>query len=238
MTGIVFEQRFNYPKLKRIDSPDGRRYVTPQGTAVASVTTILDKTKSEQKKQVLESWAKRVGGPKAADAIRDGAAALGTVIHNQLEKYMLGQELKWGNNHIQKLAKKMTECIIENGIPNIEKVFGLECALYVEGLYAGTADLIVQCNNTLIIADFKNSITMKKEEYLEDYYTQLTAYAIAHNEMFNTDINSAKIMMVARPNESTGKCEYKEFDLTPEKFKIYETLWLNRVQQYYSENPQ
>lgn len=232
---IIFEKRFNYPKLERIDSPNGRQYVTPSGQAVPSVTTILDKTKTEEKKQVLENWAKRVGGQVAADAIKDGAAALGSVIHNQLEKYMLGEELTWGNNLIQKLAKKMTETVISQGIPNIEKVFGLESALYVDGLYAGTADLIVQIDNKVMIADFKNSIKMKKEAYLDDYYNQLVAYAVAHNQMFGTNINSGRIMMVARPSETTGECEYKEFDLTPEKFKIYESSWLARVEQYYGQ---
>jgi genome maintenance exonuclease 1 len=236
MSGLIFDKTYKYPKLERVDSPEGRRYVTPSGLAVPSVTTILDKTKSEEKKQVLENWAKRVGGQQQADAIKNGAAALGTVIHNQLEKYMLGEELVWGNNLIQKLAKKMVEKVIAEGIPNIERVFGLESALYVDNLYAGTADLIVQIDGKLMIADFKNSIKMKKEEYLEDYYTQLVAYSIAHNSMFGTDIDSGRIMMVARPDESTGVCEYKEFDLTPEKFKIYEEKWLSRIEQYYSQN--
>lgn len=237
MTAITFDKRFLYPKLERIDSPDGRKYVTPNGLALPSVTTILDRTKTEEKKQILENWSKRVGKQNAED-IKNGAANLGTVIHNQLERYMKGEELRWGNNLIQIMARKMVEKVIAEGLIHFEKVFGLESALYFDGLYAGTADLIVQIDGKIVIADFKNSIKMKKEEWLDDYYNQLVAYSLAHNNMFGTEINSGRILMVARPDEATGVCEFKNFDLSPEKFKKHEDIWLAKLDKYYSENNQ
>ena len=232
---INFDKTFTYPTLERIDSPTGRKYITPEGEALPSVTTILSATKSEESKKALEGWAKRLG-QKEADNVKNTAAAIGTIIHNQLEKYMLGEELKWGNNLIQKVAKKMVDTVIEHGISKITKVYGLETPLFYSGLYAGSADLIIEIDGKIVIGDFKNSLKIKKEEYLSDYYCQLCAYGLAFNNMFGTKINSGIIMMVARPNETTGICEYKEFNLDPDKFSKFEDLWYSRLEQFYSQN--
>ena len=82
----------------------------------------------------LENWKKRVGQKNAED-IRNGAAALGQIIHGKLEKYLLGEQLTWGTNYIHKLAHVMTETIINQGFKNVEKIFGLEIALYFYNLY-------------------------------------------------------------------------------------------------------
>lgn len=228
---IIFDNRFNYPKLERLATPEGRRYVSPSGQLLASVTTILDATKSQDTKDGLAKWAKRVG-VNEAELIKNQAAGLGTIIHNNLEKYMLGQEMKFGNNLVHKMAEQMTKIVIEQGINKIQKIYGQEVSLFMDGLYAGTADLIVEIDGCIMIADFKNSMKMKKEEYLADYYCQLVAYAIAHNDMFGTQINRAKIMMIARP-DSSGKADYKEFDLDPDKFSKFEDLWLSKLDQFY-----
>jgi genome maintenance exonuclease 1 len=230
---ILFEKRFEYKKLERMQTDEGRKYATPDGKALASVTTILSATKSEESKAGLENWRKRVGRENAKN-ITQGAANLGTVLHNQLEKYMLGEEVVWGNNMIQLMAKKMYDTVIEQGLSKVEKVFGIEAPLYYPGLYAGTADLVIQIDGTIMIGDFKNSIKMKKESWLEDYWIQIVAYSLAHNELFGTKINSGRIMMVARPDERTGLCDYKNWDMTPEMFSKYEDLWLSKLDQFYS----
>lgn len=232
----LLENRFEYPKLVRKATEHGRRYVSPlTGQPLPSVTTILDQTKSEESKAGLEKWRKRIGRDNAK-AITLGAANLGTVIHNQLEKYIKGEELVWGNNMIQIMARKMVETVIAKGISRIEKVYGLEVGLVFEGLYAGTADLIIQADGEILIADFKNTIKMKKEEWIGDYYMQMVAYALAHNEMFGTNINKGRVMMVARPNENTGECQYMDWEMTEEKFKEYEEKWLQKLEQYYAQN--
>ena len=230
---IIIEKRFEYPIIQRNDSPNGRFYVSPEGDALPSVTTILSATKSAENVKVLENWKKRVGQKNAED-IRNGAAALGQIIHGKLEKYLLGEQLTWGTNYIHKLAHVMTETIINQGFKNVQKIFGLEIALYFYNLYAGTTDLIGQINEEIYILDFKNTLRMKKEEWLEDYYTQLVAYALAHNFMFGTNINRGRIMMVARPDVN-NVCEYKEFDLDPIKFSKYEDIWLKKLEQFHSQ---
>ena len=65
---------YDYKKITRKETDEGRRYQTPDGDVVASVTTILDKTKPREKVQALHEWRKRVGVAKA-QAITTEAAS-------------------------------------------------------------------------------------------------------------------------------------------------------------------
>ena len=67
----MITEQYDYGSLKR-KSVDGRRlYTTPDGLAVPSVTTILDKTKPEESKKALREWKKRVGEKKAAEITKE-----------------------------------------------------------------------------------------------------------------------------------------------------------------------
>lgn len=55
----MYNPKFQYTKLSREEVNGRRLYATPDGNNVPSVTTILDRTKSEEKKQILENWRKR-----------------------------------------------------------------------------------------------------------------------------------------------------------------------------------
>ena len=77
---MYIPDKFIYEAIKRVDTPEGRRYATPDGNKLPSVTTILDATKSEESKQALANWRKRVG-TQQAQAITTEAAGRGTRMH-------------------------------------------------------------------------------------------------------------------------------------------------------------
>ena len=54
----MLTNKFNYPQLKRIQTPQGRQYVGQDENPVPSVTTILSETGD---KSALIAWRKRVG---------------------------------------------------------------------------------------------------------------------------------------------------------------------------------
>lgn len=84
----MYNPKYEYKPLSR-ETVNGRRlYATPTGEKLPSVTTILDKTKSEEKKQALANWRKRVGVQKAQQ-ITTEAANRGTRMHTYLEHYVL-----------------------------------------------------------------------------------------------------------------------------------------------------
>jgi len=82
------------------------------------------------------------------------------------------------------------------------------------------------------ILDFKQSNKPKRREWIDDYFLQLTAYALAHNEVHGTNIRKGVVMMCVRP-EHDAEPEYQEFVLEPSDFDMWTERWCDRVSQYY-----
>ena len=60
----LLKNKYNYTPINR-ESVEGKRlYATPDGSKVPSVTTILDKTKPQEKIDALMAWKRRVGEAK------------------------------------------------------------------------------------------------------------------------------------------------------------------------------
>jgi genome maintenance exonuclease 1 len=214
--------KYDYPSLKRFNSSGKRLYNTPSGN-LPSVTSILDRTKD---KTFLVEWKKRVG-EQEANRITKEASGLGTLFHKHLENYILGEERPNGNNFVYKLAKDMSEVVIEKGRVNINEIWGSEISLYYPDLYAGTTDLVGVHNGTPAIMDYKSTTRPKKEEWVEDYYLQCCAYALAHNELYETKINKIVIIMCSREGQ------YQEFICEGKKFEDKCEKWTERLEEYY-----
>ena len=223
MTLII--NKYDYKEIKK-QSVDGRRlYTCPDGNAVASVTTILDATKD---KTHLIAWRKRVGEQKAKE-ITTEASGVGTRMHKYLEDYVeSGNWVEPGSNPYAKQAHSMATQIKDNVMNDIE-IWGSEVQLYHPKIYAGTTDLVGTYKGQPAIMDFKQTNKPKKKEWVEDYYLQLTAYALAHNELYGTDIKEGHVFMCSRD------LQYQQFDLLPEEFPQWESKWWDRVYQYYDK---
>ena len=219
-------KKFNYEEIKK-ESVNGKRlYACPDGNSVASVTTILDKTKD---KTSLIEWRKRVGETKANE-IATEAASIGTRMHKFLEDYVeTGNWPSAGSNPYSQQAYKMATTIKDKALSKIDEIWGSEVQLYHPKIYAGTTDLVGVFNGAESIMDFKQTNKPKKEEWVEDYKLQLTAYALAHNEIYGTNIQEGHVFMCSRNNE------YQQFDIYPDEFKSWESKWWDRVYLYYDQ---
>ena len=78
---------YTYPKSMRSVINGGRHYDI-DGDKLPSVTTILSACQSDEKKASLAAWKARMCD-KAADEVRDLAAARGTAMHTYLEHYLV-----------------------------------------------------------------------------------------------------------------------------------------------------
>ena len=83
----LLNPRFDYQPVPRVTIEGKRYYATPDGNKLPSVTTILDKTKSEESKRALQNWRNSIGAEKA-QAITTEAANRGTRMHTYLEQYV------------------------------------------------------------------------------------------------------------------------------------------------------
>lgn len=223
----MITERYDYGSLKR-KSVDGRRmYSTPDGLAVPSVTTILDKTKPEQAKKALREWKKRVGETKAAEITKE-AAGRGTRMHAWLEQYVKEDRIdEPGSNPYSQQSHKMANIIVEQGLDKMEECWGTEIPLYFPQVYAGTTDCLGVYNGKPAIIDFKQTNKPKKTEWIGDYFMQLCAYAAAHNEVHGTDIQQGVILMCSKD------FQYQTWTIEGEDFEEYSRQWWTRVGEYY-----
>jgi genome maintenance exonuclease 1 len=229
----LIKNKFIYEKLTRVEVNGKRKYETPGGTPVASVTTILGETKD---KTHLIEWRKRVGEQKAQE-ITTEASGVGTRMHKYLEDYIdTGAWPVPGSNPYAQQAHQMASTIKTHALDDVNEIWGSEVPLYVPSLYAGTTDLVGVYKGNAAILDFKQTNKPKKGEWVEDYFLQLTAYALAHNEVHGTDIKHGHIFMCSRA------LEYQQFDLSPEPdpyfkrtFDDWSRVWWDRVYQYYEK---
>ena len=220
-------EKYKYDELKRTTTDKQRLYTCPDGNAVPSVTTILDKTKPEKSQKALENWRKAVG-EKKAKAITTEAANRGTRMHTYLENYVLGEELKETvSNPYAQQSLDMAKIVIKEGLKNVDEYWGTEVALYHPEIYAGTTDLVGVHGGDDAILDFKQTNKPKKREWVEDYFLQLCAYAEAHNKVYGTKIRKGVVLMCSK------EFQYQEFIIEGEEFDKWRDKWWSRVEEYY-----
>jgi genome maintenance exonuclease 1 len=150
---------------------DGKRhYQTPDGHVYPSVTTI---TSLHGKEGILE-WRKRVGEAEA-NKISNKAATRGTsAMPNSIA-----------------LFKQMQPFLDKY----IGKVYGIECPLYSHHLrVAGKSDCIAQFDGKNAVVDFKTANKPKQEHWIQNYFMQCAAYAVAFEE--RTKISIPRIAIV------------------------------------------
>ena len=222
---------YEYRELsKDTDKKTGiRHYATPDKEKLPSVTTILSKTADPEDSNALQAWIDWVGVEKA-NKIRDEAGARGSLMHQRLEWYVKGIEKRVGGNLIHQQANNMANVIIEHGLKNMTEYWGSEISLWYPGLYAGTTDLVGVWKGKPAIIDFKQANKAKTPEVVLGYKTQLTAYAMAHNEVYGTDIETGVILI------STKDLQYQEFVVEGDEFQTFTNKWLDRVESYYKSN--
>lgn len=221
--------KYNYTKINRVDTEVGRRYLSPDGEKLPSVTTILEATKSEESKQALHEWRKRVGFAKAKEITAE-AAGRGTRMHKFIEDYIkTGVVSDPGSNPYSKQSHGMAEAIIQHGLSKCNEFWGTEVSLYFPKVYAGTTDLVGMHDGSPAIMDHKQTNKLKKREWIEDYFVQLVAYALAHNELYQTNIRKGVIFMC------TADTIYQEFILEGSEFDSYTNKWYSKLESYYTK---
>ena len=234
----MYNPKFAYHELSRTSEEGKRLYSTPDGSKVPSVTTILDRTKPEEKKAALNEWRQRVG-VENAQKITTEAANRGTRMHTYLEDYIKQGQLKErGSNPFGWASHAMAQTVIEDGLKNVNEIWGVEIPLYFPKLYAGTTDGCGLHLNEESILDYKQTNKPKRAEWIEDYYLQLVAYSEAHNEVYGTKIRKGVILMCVKPpvddmGRPTARPQYQEFILDGSDYDKYVDLWWRRLELYY-----
>ena len=217
--------KYSYPNLERVKENEMRFYKDSNNDLVPSVTTVLDATGD---KSGITQWRRKVG-PAQADAIVQESTLIGSAVHEAIENYLLGKS--WSNFTEDRngfLAKSISSKFISSCLNGIDEVWGLESGLILDGLYAGTADCIGVYKGLPAIIDFKTAKKLKRKDWIEDYFLQCSAYANAHNVMFQTSISNLVILMVDRD------LLFKEFHIKKDEFSLYTDKWKKRLIKFHN----
>lgn len=197
MTNFIHHE---FPKLEQINSPNGRRYRTPEGNLYPSVTTVLSAAPNEH----LQKWKERVGESEA-DRISKAAAKRGTIIHMACENYLLGGDFQFSPfahesrdmyRNIEKYLKRFTD------------IHALETRMYSDKLrVAGTVDCIASIDGVPYIIDFKTSGRYKCREEIDSYFMQGAAYSAMFWERTGILIPNIRIFITTQDD---GVLDYIE----------------------------
>ena len=214
-------KKYKYAIGKQINEDSGRIYDVA-GFRLPSVTSILSRTKDQG---FLKEWRAKVGD-KEADRIMNLSSVRGTAMHKYLESHItdIGYE---DLTDTGKQAKTMAEKVIEIGLAPVDEYYGSEVTMYYPGLYAGQTDLVCIHDGEDAIVDFKQSNRPKRKEWVEDYYLQIAAYAMAHDYVHNSKINKGVIMVC------TPDLYYQEFVVEGAELRQYKHKFLKRLDMYH-----
>ena len=221
---MKWNKLYKYPKSSR-SLIEGNRHYDISNEKLPSVTTIISLTQSEEKRQSLQKWRQRVG-EQEAENIKNTAAARGTLMHSFLEYYVRGDKLLDLSDEGQ-VASGMGQIIIDQGLKEMEEVWGSEVTLFYPGLYAGSTDLCGVYGGRESIVDFKQTNKPKRREWVEDYFVQLAAYAMAHDVVYKTCIDQGVILMCSKDGY------FQKFTSNGKEFTSYKHKFLAKVDQYY-----
>jgi len=215
--------KYNYLDGKQITDPDtGKRVYEISSYRLPSVTTILGATKNTE---FLTKWKAKVG-EEQAERIKNVSSARGTSMHKFLESFITDV----GYDDLTELgqaALPMAKKIMEIGLAPVEEYYGSEVTLHYPGLYAGQTDLICNHNGMETVVDFKQANRPKKKEWIEDYYLQIAAYAMAHDYVYGSQIKQGVIMVC------TPDLYYQEFKVEGPELRRWKHAFLKRLDMYH-----
>ena len=215
--------KYNYLEGKQITDPDtGKRLYEISSYRLPSVTTILGATKNTE---FLTKWKAKVG-EEQAERIKNVSSARGTSMHKFLESFITDV----GYDDLTELgqaALPMAKKIMEIGLAPVEEYYGSEVTLHYPGLYAGQTDLICNHNGMETVVDFKQANRPKKKEWIEDYYLQIAANAMAHDYVYGSSIQQGVIMVC------TPDLYYQEFKVEGPELRRWKHAFLKRLDMYH-----
>ena len=216
----------NLPKLETQTIDYKRFYITPEGEAYPSITTVL----SIRKKEGLMEWRNRVG-EKVANYVAGKAAARGTAVHHMCEDYLNNQHLKCPDEFKKHKKNFLPWCLFnqlkEQVLHNINNIYVLESSLYSDKYkVAGRVDCISEYNKIPSVIDFKTSTKERTDDWNENFYIQGAAYAEMFYERTGIEIKQIVILVVTEDGTVQEFIQEKEPYLNHLSEAI--TLWKNQ----------
>lgn len=163
---------------------DGKRYyVTEEGEAYPSVTTVT----GWEKREFFAEWRKK--NPEESKRV----LRRGTKFHSIIESYLNNEEI---DKDKYTPSEYYLFCQLKPELDKIDNIHALETALQssLMGL-AGRVDCIAEYAGNLSIIDFKTCSAEKTKNSIKEYFMQATAYSIMFQEQTGIPVKNIVILM-------------------------------------------
>ena len=182
-----FNPKLTLPDITTQTIQGKRFYVTPEGNKYPSITTVL----SGKGNEGIIKWRESVGNDVANQIMRS-AAKRGTAVHQLVEDYLNNDELSK-----QDVLPVALFTLLKPELDKINNIVMQEGGLYSDNWgVAGRVDCIAEYEGKLSVIDFKTSTKEKKEEWIENYFIQGSAYCEMYEERFSGKIDQVVILIV------------------------------------------
>lgn len=202
-----------------------RTHQTPIGQ-LPSVTTILSATASQESQDRLRKWQQKldkIHGTGTADAESNNAKNRGIELHDLIKNYLNSSTFSHPENNI----------FWDNLHPFLKSIKNnwavCEHLVWSKYGYSGICDLVATIDNQVTLLDWKTSKRTKRRDWIEDYFIQCAAYAMAYNEN--------EVYCLGCPSHMNDITQLAVIVISPDKLQIfteedckkYQNLWLNRL---------
>jgi len=208
-------------EMNAVTTEKGRRYRTPEGIDLPSITTVL----SILSRDSIMKWRRRVGAAEA-NRISHRASTRGTAVHAIIEKYINNEE-NFKDGYTPDIISSFLDLkpIMDD---RIGRVYAQEAPLYSNHLgVAGRVDCIADFDGKLSVIDFKTSLKPKRYDYITNYFMQEAAYAVMWEERTGRPITQLVTIISVDNNDPQVFIEHRDNWIRP----LRET-----IEQYRKEN--
>ena len=200
--------------MQAVTTEEGRKYHTPEGIDLPSITTCL----SILSRDGIAAWRKRVGEEEANRSSRV-ASTRGTKVHEIIEKYIDNKE-DYSDGYTPDIIQSFNDVrdILDN---RIGTVFAQEAPLYSNHLgVAGRVDCVAEFDDALSIIDFKTSRKKKFPSMIKQYFMQESAYSIMWEERTGMPITQLVTIIAVDNHEPQVFIEHRDNWVRPLKETI------------------
>lgn len=163
-------------EMNAVTTDSGRKYKTPEGVNLPSITTVL----SILSRESIAKWRARVGAAEA-NRISHRASTRGTSVHEIIEKYV-NNDPNFKDGYTPDIIASFLDLkpILDE---RLSKVYAQEAPLYSNHLgVAGRVDCVGIFDGKPSIIDYKTSMKPKRKDWIKNYFMQEAAYAIMWEE--------------------------------------------------------
>ena len=191
-------------EMNAVTTEKGRRYRTPEGVDLPSITTVL----SILSRDSIMKWRRRVGAEEA-NRISHRASTRGTAVHAIIEKYINNEE-NFKDGYTPDIISSFLDLkpIMDD---RIGRVYAQEAPLYSNHLgVAGRVDCIADFDGKLSVIDFKTSLKPKRYDYITNYFMQEAAYAIMWEERTGRPITQLVTIISVDNNDPQVFIEHRD----------------------------